>query len=129
MLQFNASYILNAQVESLVRNYNKFSFTSITVKPECPQIRLSPKISNSVPIKISSKMDPKLLKISADVRDGCIDPQIINLGLEWSVNIPDTSYNKSNDSKAIQFKEFPAGTRYIYISVKLLFRKINDPLA
>jgi hypothetical protein len=47
------------------------------------------------------------------IRDGCIDPQIVNLGLEWTVSTPTPSYNISSDRKAIQFKEFPANTRSI----------------
>jgi hypothetical protein len=83
------------------------------VKPECPQISLRPKISNNVPLKVSSKMNPSLLKVDLVIRDGCIDPQIVNLGLEWTVSTPTPSYNISSDRKAIQFKEFPANTRSI----------------
>ena len=99
------------------------------MKPECPQISFRPKISNSVSLKVSSKMKPSLLNVELVIRDGCIDPQIVNLGLEWTVSTPSTSYNMSSDKKTLQFKEFPANTRNIYISAKLLFRKMNDPLA
>ena len=99
------------------------------MKPECPQISFRPKISNSVPLKVSSKMKPSLLKVELVIRDACIDPQIVNLGLEWTVSTPTTSYNMSSDKKTLQFKEFPANIRNIYISAKLLFRKMNDPLA
>ena len=74
-------------------------------------------------------MDPTLLKIELDIRDGCIDPQIFTMGIEWTVSTPDSTFNKSSDSKTLQFKQFPSGVRYIYISAKLLFRKLNDPMA
>ena len=74
-------------------------------------------------------MNPSLLKVVAEVKDQCSDPQIINMGIEWTVSTADNTYNMSADKKTIQFKEFPSGVRYIYVSVKLLFRKLSDPLA
>jgi len=51
------------------------------------------------------------------------------MGIEWTVSTAKNTYNMSSDQKTIQFKEFPSGVRYIYVSVKLLFRKLSDPLA
>jgi hypothetical protein len=58
-------------------------------------------------------MDPQLLKIDLDIKDNCLDPQIIGYGIEWSVSVPSSAYNLSNDSKSLVFKNFQNNTRYI----------------
>ena len=41
----NATYTFKAVVWSNIRNYDTIRETIIQVKPECPQVRISPKIN------------------------------------------------------------------------------------
>lgn len=42
-------------------------------------------------------MAPNLLKIDLEIKDGCIDPQISIMGIEWSVSSPENTYSISKD--------------------------------
>ena len=59
-------------------------------------------------MKVSKYMNPTLLVIELDIKDSCIEPQITNLGIEWTTSVPETTYVKSNDSRSIRFKEYPS---------------------
>jgi hypothetical protein len=70
----NATYTFKAIVWSTIRNYDTVRETYIQVKPECPQIRITPKINMNTPIYISKMMDPTLLKFKLEIKDTCVDP-------------------------------------------------------
>lgn len=73
-LAINATYTFRAVVRSMIRNYDNLQEEIVIVKPECPQIRLSPKINNMTPLKISKNMDPSILKIQLEIKDNCVNP-------------------------------------------------------
>ncbi|CDW72238.1 UNKNOWN [Stylonychia lemnae] len=122
MLDAKASYIIQAQISSKIRRYNRTLSSLYELKPECPIVEIQPIYNTNHIIRVHQKMSPQNLVLHLDIQDKCSVITTIKT-IVWEQEQTGSYFDISSDNKSIQFTKLNWISQYLQLTVSIRYEQ------